>query len=350
MKRYLLFANQLYCYPILRPLQEAIKKRGGEIAWYLHKTKDLLTTDDALRLRSVQEVKRFNPDVVYVTTDWVPDFFPGIKVEVFHGFDIGKRADTRQSHFRIRGYFDLYCTQGSNTTEPFQKLAKQYGYFKAVETGWPKLDPMFNYPTPSALRSKIGTHKPIILYSSTFSKSFTSAPLLANTIRHLASLNHWHWIVTLHPKMSEEIVNIYKSMASENLTFVECGQDIIPLLHAADAMLCDTSSIFLEYLLLNKPVVTFNTAMPGPHLINIHNENEIENALQHALSRPTELMQRIEEYNDQLHPYRDGKSSERVLEATDNFIDQDYGKLKPRSLNIVRKFQARKKFKYYHLK
>lgn len=349
MKKYLLFANQLYCYSILRPLQKAIIDRGDKAAWFIHNIPSLLDASDAPALDTVKEVKEYNPDAVFVPTNWVPDFFPGIKVEVFHGFNVGKRANTNQDHFRIRGLFDLYCTQGPDTTHPFKELARQHGYFKVTETGWSKLDPLFNMEN-NALRQQLGTDKPIILFASTFSPKLTAAPLLANTIKKLSSSGRWHWIITLHPKMDEETVNTYHNMASDNLTFFESSADILPLLKTADAMLCDTSSILFEYLLLNKPVVTFNTAVPGPHLINIKDASQVEQALENALNRPVKLMQQIKDYGDHIHPYRDGKSSERILEATDMFIKNDLGHLEPKPLNIGRKLQMRKRLKYYRLK
>lgn len=349
MKKYLLFANQLYCYSILRPLQSAIIERGDQAAWFIHKIPNLLDVNDAPALNNVKQVKEFNPEAVFVPTNWVPDFFPGVKVEVFHGFNIGKRANTNQDHFRIRGLFDLYCTHGPDTTAPFKNLANHYGYFSVYETGWSKLDPLFQMGSDN-LRRQLGTDKPVILFASTFSKKLTAAPKLANTIKELSSKGDWHWIVTLHPKMDEDTVNTYRSMASNNLTFFESTEDILPLLKSADAMLCDTSSIFLEYLLLNKPVVTFNTSVPGPHLINIQRIDEVEPALKHALNRPEDLMQHIKDYGDHIHPYRDGKSSSRILEATDRFIMNDLAQLKPKPLNLGRKLQMRKYLKYYHLK
>lgn len=347
MNRYLLFANQLYCYPILRPLQEAIRQRGDEVAWFIDDIPSLLTDEDAPRLKTVKEVQDFNPVAVYVPTNWVPDFFPGIKVEVFHGFNVGKRANSSQDHFRIRGHFDLYCTQGPDTTGPFQVLAEKYGYFRVAETGWSKLDPMFNCEDPYQLRRELNTDKPVIFYASTFSPKLTSAPALLDTIKRLSESGRWQWLVTLHPKSSPEIIAAYKSIENENLRFIEPGKEVIPMLYAADAMLCDTSSIFIEYLLLNKPVVTFNTSVPGPHLLDVHDIDAIEPALERALARPDDLMQAIQHYCDMIHPLRDGHASERILQATDDFIHSDKSTLAKKPLNLWRKFQMRKKLKYY---
>lgn len=346
MNRYLFFSTQLYCYPILRPLQKAIIDRGDKAAWFLHKIPNLLTKDEAL-LETVEAVQEYNPTAVFVPTNWVPDFFPGVKVQVFHGFDVGKRSGTRQEHARIRGLYDLYCTQGPSTTHQFEDKARKYGHFKAVETGWIMLDPLFQPESEPTLREQINTDKPIILFGSTFSPTYSAARTLAPTIERLAQTGRWHWLVNLHPKMDKDVVKTYKNMQSDNLSFIENTQDTMPLLRTADIMLCDTSSFFLQFLILNKPVVTFNTASPGPHLIDVHNKEDIEPAIEMALTQPASLMKSIKEFADELHPYRDGKSSERVLQATDDFIANDMGKLKPKPFNLWRKLQMRKRLQYY---
>lgn len=347
MSRYLLFANQNYCYQILRPLARAAVDRGDEVAWYIHKIPNLLTEQDAPRLETVKAVQQYNPDAVFVPTNWIPDFFPGVKVQVFHGFDVGKRAGTRQEHTRIRGLFDLYCTQGPHTTAQFQNKAKRFSHFKVTETGWPMLDPLFDPDDEVPLKEQLGIDKPIILFGSTFSPAFSSARKVADTVEQLSRTGRWHWFINLHPKMEQDVVKRYRRMESEYLQFFDNTQNTFPLMRSADAMLCDTSSIFLQFLLLDKPVVTYKTALPGPHLIDVNDVRKIEPALEYALTRPSDLMDKIRSYGDFIHPYRDGKSSQRVLDATDDFIANYKDKLKPKPLNLWRRIQMRKRMGYY---
>lgn len=350
VKNYLLFVSQTYSFSILQPLQQAILDRGDKVAWFLDGVSKEFLPENSTLMTSIEEVKNFNPCAVFVPGNWVPDFFPGIKVQVFHGFNVHKRAGSKQDHFRLRGWFDMYCTQGPDTTEPFKALANKHGYFKVVETGWPKLDPLFDGSVPNKLRDEIGTEKPVVLYASTFSPAMTSAPVLFEHIKKLAQESPWHWLITLHPKMPRDIVSQYLSLQGPDVTFKHSDEGVLPLLKTADAMLCDTSSIMLEFLVQKKPVVTFKSSIRGPQLINIDDPAEISNALTEVLSRPNKLMTEIEKYANHIHPYRDGKSSIRVLNAVDNFIENnEMSRLKKKPLNLGRKIQIRQKMKYYRV-
>src|SRR5690606_18497358 len=167
-RRYLLFATQSYAFEILRPLQAAIRARGGEAAWFLEAGAGNPLRADETQLTSTELVQRFDPDAVLVPGNVVPDFFPGIKVQVFHGFGIEKKG-----HFRIRGWFDLYCTHGPLTTQPFLALAARHGHFAVHETGWPKTDALFAPagPDPDWRAGFADPARPLILYAPTFSPS-----------------------------------------------------------------------------------------------------------------------------------------------------------------------------------
>jgi hypothetical protein len=81
MKRYLFFVNNNYCYPILKPLQVEILKRGGAVNWFVLETStSQLSTGDVV-LQTTKDVFRFNPDAVITPGNWLPYYFPGKKVQ-----------------------------------------------------------------------------------------------------------------------------------------------------------------------------------------------------------------------------------------------------------------------------
>ena len=101
-RHYLLYITQNYSFAVLRPLQKAIQARGDTVAWFLF-GKDInadYLRDDEICLSDIKQVKDYSPCAVFVTGNVVPDFFPGIKVTVFHGFDARQRAN--DDHFFIR--------------------------------------------------------------------------------------------------------------------------------------------------------------------------------------------------------------------------------------------------------
>lgn len=335
MSRYLLFVTQEYSFSILRPLSDAIKARGDEAAWFCHDiSPSRLLPDDRL-LTSVRQVLHYQPAAVFVPNNWVPHFFPGVKVQIFHGLGIDKKG-----HFRIRGLFDLYCTHGSLTTRPFQTLAKEHGHFAVVETGWPKLDPLFQAAAPRQPESK-----PVILYAPTFSPSLTSAPALLPEIVRLAKAGRWQWIVKFHPKMDAKTVAAYRKAENAHLTISD-DTSILPLLHRADIMVSDTSSVVTESVLVGTPVATFRAENPGPHAPDFADPADMESMVERLLFRPADVMAALERHAAEMHPYRDGRSSERVLRAVDDFIASP-PELRRKPLNLFRRLQIRKRLDYW---
>lgn len=341
MKHFLIYISQPYSIPIGRPLQKEIKKRGYQVKWFCDEvgTSSYLSKDE-LVLESIEKVKAYNPDVVLVATNVVPDFFPGIKVQIFHGFSVGKRSDAK-GHFNIRGFFDLYCTQGPSTTKPFEALQKKFKYFKVIETGWSKVDPLF------PLEKSVNT-KPTVMISSTFTTKLSLAKNVevVKEIQRLSRLGKWRFIAVLHPKMEEETVEIFKGMQHEYFIFHDTV-DLIPLFKQADVMLSDTTSAITEFVLQHKPVVTMNNKQPSPYMIDIQYASEIEKALEYALTQPAKITESLTTYILQTHPYTDGKSSKRVLDACLNFLE--HGKIKRKPLNLIRKYKIRKKLKYFRV-
>jgi len=341
MKKYLLFVTYSYCYSILRPIQDEIRRRGDQVAWYIEDHVPMRLHSDEKHLKTIKEVIEYNAIATFASGNRIYDFFPGIKVMVFHGLYY-KRSDFGD-HYKIRGFFDLYCLTSPMFLPKFKELEKKLGFFKVVETGWSKFDASFKYD-----REQKKNGKPTIIYAPTFSKKLMSAVLLYDKIEELVKKRDWNWLLSFHPKMDEETLDKYKELAEkyDNVTFSET-EEKYPLFIESDVMVSDSSSVIYEFLWFDKPVVTYRNTLPDSHLIDISDAGQLEEAIEKALQRPPELMESIRSFMNQVHPRRDGKSSARILDAVDDFIANYKGKLKKKPLNLFRKMQIRKKVKYF---
>jgi len=330
MTHYLLFVAHSYAFSILRPLQAEIRRRGGEVAWWVEWGCPNLLRSGERQLRTLAEVRKWNPRACFVPGNWIYDFFPGVKVSLFHGFPINKRGDKRDDHFTIRGWFDVYCAQGPSSTPVFRRLAEQHGCFRVYETGWPKTDSYVRCRAEAACRKPVEGRKPTILVGSTFSKGISALAELYPYIQRMADTKPWNWLVTMHPKLYEntELRRRYEQLAASrpNVRFVPIVEDVSEMADT-DVLLCDSSSIIVEYMLLGKPVVTLRNTCPGPHLINVLSPALVEQALEQALHPSPQLLSAEEAYVATMEAHRDGRNSERVLDAVDDFIGQYWHKL-----------------------
>ena len=348
--RYLFFAELAYAYSILRPLQREIRRRGDEVAWLLLPTCPDRLEPDEKRVGSLREAIAYAPTAIFAPGNFIYYFLPGIKVKVFHGYPINKRNYEVDNHFRLRGWFDMLCTAGDSAYLPFKELSEQHPYFKVYKTGWAKMDDFFPLRTgkDGRIANPTERHRPTILYGSTFSKRLTSAYVMPDVIEKIAKEKEWDWLLTLHPKLDDpQLLERYHQLAEQydNITFKPSVtvEDML----ATDAMLCDSSSIILEYMMLQKPVVTYRNSQPGDHLINIIETDEVMGALEKALTRPPKLMEAIDRLTAYHETYRDGHNCCRILDAVDDFIVNYQGRLAPKPQNLSRKMIQRWQSKFF---
>jgi len=345
MSTFLLFATERYALPILRPLARALRRAGHEPYWFLAGDTGARLSSAEPRLVRVAEVRELRPCAVFSVANWTPHFFPGAKVQVFHGFNVEKR-NAAHGHFRIRGLFDLYCTQGPATTGPFRALAEQHGHFAVAETGWPKLDPLFAPDDGSAAAFRSTDGRPMVMYAATFTERLSSAPHLHDEIARLVARGDRYWLLTLHPKSAPNLVARYRALAGPNARFVE-AEDLVPAERAADVLVSDTSSVISEFVVQGKPVVTFRNRAPRPHMLDIDAPEALDAALARALAPEADWLAALRREADAIHPSRDGRASERVIAATLDLIGGRLGALAPKPVNPWRKLQMRWKLRWF---
>jgi CDP-glycerol glycerophosphotransferase (TagB/SpsB family) len=349
MADYLLFATERYALPILQPLAEALQAAGhGVHAWCADGAAGARLSG-AVRMISLREAVALRPQAVFSAANWVPTFLTGPKVQLFHGFNVEKRNDAR-GHFRVRGLFDLYCTQGPATTAPFRALAAAHPHFAVVETGWPKLDPLFrdDHGASAALRAP-ANGRPTVLFASTFTERLSAAPHLFDAIAAEVARGDRYWLLTLHPKCAPELFARYRGLAGPNAAFVETEQ-LMAAQRAADVLVADTTSVVSEFVVQHKPVVTLRNRAPKPHMLDFEAPSALPDMLKQAFAPTDALKQALTDYADAIHPFRDGRASERVIAATEDLIAGRLGQLRGKPLSgRLRTLQIRAKLGYWGL-
>lgn len=340
--RALFYIEQDYAFDILRPLQAEIIAHGGVVHWFL--AGDEVTTarlqENELNVLTVRDAIALDPDAVFAPGDRVPGFFPGLKVQVFHGLNEDKRGNV----YPERGLFDLYCTEGPGRTAMLKNALSHRQTFAVCETGWLKLDTLFNYRRAEQVQHSADIKRPVILFASTFTPRLSCSELVFPVIQALAATGEWQWLVTLHPKMAPATVAKYQQLVGSHLEF--CTNDqVIDAMHRADVMICDNSSILQEFLLLKKPVVTVNNRAPGPHLINITDPLNLQSAIEQALQCDPNLQLAIDHYGTAITPYLDGQSAQRVYQATLRLLESGWQDRKP--ANFFRNWKMRRQLHYF---
>lgn len=340
-----LFCQNNYAFGILEPIKTYLVDNGHEYIWYVNpKIIQDYPYKNEPYTTSIGELITYQSDAIFVPGNEVPHYLRGVKVQVFHGL-----AGEKKGHFRIRHYFDLYLTQGPFFTKRFMEFKNKYKDFEVIETGWPKLDiygtEKAKYEAEKQLLLEQNNASKVLLYAPTFSPKLTSAPHLVDQIKSLAK-NHPDYLILLkfHPLMAENWLDVYRKLAQEtpNIIF-ETEKNIIKFLLMADIMISDTSSVIYEFLLLDKPVITFKNISENIVWENSFDYKQLENLVVSNLTEDTFSKTRKEIYNN-YHPYNDGKSAERMVKAVEEYIRRN-GVPERRKLSLFRRYKINKMFK-----
>ena len=339
----ILFCMNPYSFGILEPVMQVLKEKNYEFIWFVRTAiLEKFPHQDQRFTSKIEDLVHFNSDAIFVPGNEVPHYLRGVKTQVFHGL-----AGEKKGHFRIRNYFDLYLTQGPYFTRWFSKAANKHKDFSVVETGWPKLDiygkELHKYDSDKLSLLKKYSAKKIILYAPTFSPSLTSAPHLLSQIEELALEKEYLIVIKFHDLMAKNLIDSYKklSMSFENLLFIE-ERNIIKYLLIADLMISDTSSVVYEFLLLDKPVITFKNnslAMNWDNLLSFN--GLVKSVVRNLLEDPfkEQRLRVLKEY----HPYTDGNSAKRMVEAVEEYIKRN-GVPEKRLISWFRRYKINKIF------
>ena len=162
----------------------------------------------------------------------------------------------------------------------------------------------------------------IIIYAPTF-RPDGSNPLKKFEFEKMEKFlqeNNYYLIISLHPKFAK--LSVLETDNYKRISAIEAGYDIYLFLKEIDVLVTDYSSLYVDFLQLNRPIVfytydlekykkemglhaDFKSLTPGPH------PKSFDELLEALASSDSHIEER-QEVTRVLHQYQDGQSAERI--------------------------------------
>ncbi len=199
-------------------------------------------------------------------------------------------------------------------------------------TGQPRNDKIFKGCSKNLIKRP--EYKTIILYAPTYREN-GSNPILADfdkeRFQNFLREHEILFIVKFHPLEEAYALEFFKDMANVILLKDQMLQehqiDIYDILPCADILVTDYSSIYFDFLLLDRPIIftvpdledyrrrrgfilePYDFWMPGP---KVKSFSEFLEEIEKSLKDPGYYLEERKTINDLVNHYKDDRSSERV--------------------------------------
>lgn len=235
----------------------------------------------------------------------------------------------------LRKTDDFYIVNGKYDSSCFQSA------FKASEQkikylGSPRNDVLINEISNAEIFmekdfnnivSLKKTGKKLIIYMPTFRDTGKDISQWLNSckLKDFLKKNNTVLICKLHP-LDKNLLNIN---LAEEFYKMDNTSDIYPILKYSDALVTDYSSVYFDYLLLDKPIVHYVPDLeeyqekcrgfykPFKNLIagsETHNEQELLLSMQKILDGVDEFKEKRNILRNELFIYQDGQNCNRIYE------------------------------------
>lgn len=267
-------------------------------------------------------------------------FLPGRfnKIEIYHGLPFkGLTPGLKDAWPRPIGFYLYHKERASYrgyvvTSEETKRISEGWYHKNIVILGYPRNDIFFNHSFAfEDYKNKFNLSRftKVILYCPTFrDKRPSKVPFTINFLKKLNDYlikNNYTLLLKNHPnERSDFNVENYSNIIDVSSRV----NDVQDLLIHVDVLITDYSSVVMDFILSNKPIIfypydydeytkirkwdiDYYSIVPGPFA---KNEEELLECLKsiETIFRGTAYKEKYEELRNKYHFYKDGKSCERL--------------------------------------
>lgn len=259
----------------------------------------------------------------------------GLKKCALDDMNLMKYSGWQKKVYNLLSVRDSYFNVDSEHEIPFRVSAFNANESQVVINGSPRLDVLYNNIPNSCIFMEEDFHKikelkelgkKIFFYVPTFreTKKNISSWLKSKTLDDFLTQNNAILVCKLHPFDT----NSLNSNLSNNFYKMNSNSDLYTVLKYMDAMISDYSSVYFDFLLLDKPIIyhvpdleeyqeqcrgfyePYETLTAG---VKTRTEDEIINAMQDVINGIDNYKDDRKRLRDQTFKYQDGKNCERVI-------------------------------------
>ena len=213
-------------------------------------------------------------------------------------------------------------------------------------TGYVQMDNLFSAPRPA----QIPAGKKVVLYAPTWHDGLSSLPMLGSRVVDLLHGGRSDTFVVIKPhplvqqgqdpKLAPWMQTLREATRRRSDAFLieNRGEDVMPWLNAADVLVTDASSVQLEFLALDRPMVLIDNPQ---HIASEHYDpngmewkwrdmgerissaDALPGAITDVLNNPQLHGDRRAVYRERLFgPLLDGRSGERLAAHIDRLVPE----------------------------
>lgn len=185
-------------------------------------------------------------------------------VQLWHGITIETLGVL--TNYKILTYDIVLSTSAFVSDYSFSKI---YDYKEMIHCGYPRNDvlryddiELINVDLDLLNAMKNDSFQYIVYMPTHRPLSFKSNPIEYQKLNDFAQQNNLKIIIKMHPFVAQKIRDDLSSYQNKNidlthLIIYESYKDIYPLLKYSDMLISDYSSVYFDYLYVNKPILFF---------------------------------------------------------------------------------------------